>query len=63
MVYKIKAWTFILEVMTGRAVDSQPLCVSAVAEEEEEEVEGVAMPGLSNRGVVWLVTGHFRHTM
>lgn len=54
MVYKMKAQTFILEVMTGRAVDFQPLCMSVVPEGEEDEgevEEGVAMPGLSNRGV------------
>lgn len=44
--------------MTGKAVDFQPLRVSAVTEGEEEEVKGVAMPDLSNRGVAWLVTGH-----
>lgn len=51
MAYKIKDCTFILEVTSGRAADFQPLCVSAVTEGEEEGVDGVAMPGLSNRGV------------
>lgn len=52
MVYKIKAYTFILEVMAGRAVDFQLLCVSAVTEGEEGEVEGVAL--LVCQTVEWL---------